>query len=154
MNLLMLPEPKERQIKRQISCFIVPGLHLLIDEAITLSCHVCGIDKSQIKKKTRKREYAYARYIIMKILKDYTIMSHQHIGGVVFDLSEGHRDLNATVIHGIGEIENAIWLAEYIAKNVLYDLYIQVERVFNEKYKKELLSPQERVYQRLTHANR
>ena len=152
MNLLMLPEPQKRLTKQVLSCFIVPGLHSIINEAIFLSCQVCKIQN--IKKKTRKRANVYARYIVMKILKDYTIMSHQHIGGVVFDLSEGHRDLNATVIHGIGEIENAIWLAERNKPNELYGLYSQVETVFETKYKKEVLSSTERVYQRISHANR
>lgn len=155
MNLLLLPEepPKTTyQTRQKVSCFIVPGLHLIINEALTLSCNACGIDKSQIKNKTRKREYAYARFIVMKILNDYTIMSLQHIGGTVFDPKTSDQ-LHGSVLHGIKEVEKAIWCGKNNISSELYDKYIQVETVFNSKYKKELLSPDERTYQRIRNVN-
>jgi len=152
MNLLSLPEePGKRtyKAKRQVSCFIVPGLHLLISEALTLACQACNIDKTQIKRVTRKREYVYARYIVMKILNNYTVMSLQHIGGIVFDIRTNNQ-LHASVIHGIKEIDKSVWCGENNIPSELYDKYIQVETVFNTKYKKEHSS--ERSYN-LKYAN-
>ena len=150
MNLFLSEEHKKTtyQTRQKVSCFIVPGLHLIINEALTISCQACGIDKSQIRKKTRKRQYVYARYIVMKVLNDYTIMSLQHIGGTVFDPKTSDQ-LHASVLHGIKEIDKSVWCAENNIPSELYDKYIQVETVFNSKYKKELMSPDEKTYQRI-----
>jgi len=85
----------------------------------------------------------------MKLLKDYTLMSNQNIGGELFTVGEIVKDLNATVIHGIKEVDNAIMLGQRNIKSVLYSRYMYAETEFNEKYQKEEFSPAERQYKRI-----
>lgn len=137
--------------KRHLSCFIIPGIRSIIDHAKDLACSACNITRQDLKSKTRKREIVYARFIIMKLLKDYTPMSNQNIGGELFTLNKigPVKDLNATVIHGIKEIDNCIMLGQRNIKSELYSLYMQAETVFNELYEKEKYSPAERQYNRI-----
>lgn len=127
--------PNNTHINRTAaSCWIIPGVHMIIINAKRISCEVTGITLEQLTSRTRKGNIPIARFIAIKLLSEYTIMTLQNIAGVTFDAKACQK--HATALHGIEEINKSIELYRMGIRSKIYDLWSEADKKMSELYQK------------------